>query len=165
MRPDPLANYRTAPLEDLLTILLRQFRRPLATRQIHISDADAAALAKRIIARETLTDADQAIRAALADLVRESEAVLARWSLTFEQSLKTPIGEIPGWESTADFLDLAAEKTNAELRISTGSALLAALGDRGFAANLRTVIASAEPDLETVIAERVLAMIGERPQQ
>lgn len=158
MRPDPLANYRTAPLDDLLTILLRQFRRPLATRQIQLSDADAAALAKRIAAREPLTDGDQAIRAALAELVRESEGVLARWSLTFEQSLRTAVSDIPGWETTSDFLELAAEKTNAELRISTGSALLAALGDSGFAANLRTVIATAEPDLETVIAERVLAM-------
>lgn len=162
MRPDPIANYRTAPLEELLTILLRQFRRPLATRQIQFSDADAAALAKRIISREPLTEADETIRAALVELVRESESVLARWSLTFEQSLKTPISEMSGWESTADFLEIAAEKANAELRISTGAALLVALGDRGFIPHLLSVIHSADPDLDTVIAERVLALANEK---
>ncbi|MFN8530568.1 MAG: hypothetical protein U0670_18340 [Anaerolineae bacterium] len=161
MRPDPIQTYRSAPLGELLAVLLRQFRRPLAAHGITFTDAEAGEIGARLAAvtgdREPLTERETALRAALAALVHESEAVLANWNLTFAQSLEAEMTDIPGWESTSDFLELANEKTNAELRISTGSALLVALGDREFVPHLRTVIARAEPDVDTVIAERVLA--------
>ena len=96
---------------------------------------------------------------ALVALVAESEGVLAGWSLTFEQALDTEMGDVPGWESTAEFLEIANEKANAELRISTGSILVAALGDARYAARLR-FLASREDDLDGVIARRVLVLGG-----
>ncbi|MEP7293700.1 MAG: hypothetical protein ABI835_18070, partial [Chloroflexota bacterium] len=83
--------------------------------------------------------------------------VLRRWNLSFEQSLDTEMTEIPGWESTAEFLEIANEKANAELRISTGVSLVAALGDWRFERELRFLAGRAD-DLDGVIAGRVLEM-------
>jgi hypothetical protein len=158
MRPDPIQTYRAAPLAELLAVVLRQFKRPLAAHAVTLTDAEAAEIAARIVAKSDLTPRDLQIRAALTALVQESETVLAGYGLTFAQSLDTAMTDMPGWETTADFLALAEIKTNAELRISTGSALVMALGDARFAAHLHTLIARADPDLDTVIAERVLAL-------
>jgi len=123
-----------------------------------LTDTEASEIAARIVAKSPLTERDLAIRAVLVVLVSESEAVLAGYSLTFAESLAAAMTDIPGWETTADFLALAEIKTNAELRISTGSALVTALGDARFGAHLKTLVARAEPDLDTVIAARVLAL-------
>ncbi len=157
--PDPITTYQNAPLNDLLAIMLRQFRRPLAGHGVELSDAEAETLAAQIVGREGLDEKAAAIRDALVELVAESEGVLAGWSLTFEQALDTEMGDVPGWESTAEFLEIANEKANAELRISTGSILIAALGDDRYAARLR-FLASREDDLDGVIARRVLVLDG-----
>ncbi len=157
--PDPLAAYQAAPLADLLAILLRQFRRPLVSRGVHFTDADAEKLAGEIVAHGELSEISAKVRAALVDLVAESYAALERWNLTFQQSLDTEMSDIPGWETTADFLVIANEKTNAELRISTGAALLAALGDPRYEADLR-FLAARPDDLDGVIARRVLEWVG-----
>src|SRR4051812_1805694 len=104
--PDPLLAYQNAPLGDLLAILLRQFRRPLKGHGVDLTDREAEALAHDLAAQAPATGASlsekaQAIRAALVDLVAESETVLARWKLTFQQSLDTEMSDISGWESTA----------------------------------------------------------------
>ncbi len=153
--PDPLSAYQNAPLADLLALLLRQFRRPLASRGVNITDADAEKLAGALVAHEGLSETAFQIRAALVDLVAESYGELQRWNLTFQQSLDADMSGIPGWESTAEFLEIANEKANAELRISTGAALLAALGDRRYEADLR-FLAARPGDLDGVIARRVL---------
>ncbi len=156
MLPDRLAAYRNAPLGDLLAILLRQYRRPLADRGVHLTDAEAEALAGQIAARAVPDEAIQPLRAALVDLVAESEGVLARWKLSFRQSLDAQMTDLPGWESTAEFLEIANQKANAELRISTGAALLAALGDTRYAADLLFLVERDPNDLDAVIARRVL---------
>ena len=156
MLPDPLAAYRNAPLGDLLAILLRQYRRPLAGQGIELSDAEAEALAQAIAARAPLGDKAQPIRTALIDLIDESERVLARWNLSFQKSLDTEMNDIPGWESTAEFLEIANEKANAELRISTGAALLMALGDTRHVPELLFLVERGETDVDAVIARRVL---------
>ena len=158
MPPNRTAAYERAPLDELLTILLRQFRRPLATRGVALTDSDASEIASAVVQRAALTEKAQAVRAALAELVAESEGVLAKWNLTFEQSLATEMGDIPGWTTTAEFLDVANEKANAELRISTGAALLAALGNYRTTHHLLTIVerSGADADLDEVIARRVL---------
>ncbi len=158
MRPDPVAVYRSAPLADLLAILLRQYRRPLATHGVDLSDAQAEALSRAIVSRAALADLAQNVRAALADLVDESMGVLARFNLTFAQSLDTEMSAIPGWETTAEFLEIANEKANAELRISTGAALLTALGDPRYGPELLALVARGDDDLDGVIARRVLLL-------
>jgi hypothetical protein len=156
MRPDPILAYQSAPLGDLLAILLRQYRRPLATHGVHLTDAEAEAMARDIAARAPLDDKATAIRGALLGLIAESVQVLAQWKLTFAQSLDAQMTDIPGWESTAEFLDIANEKANAELRISTGAALLTALGDTRHAPALLALVERGEYDLDAVIARRVL---------
>ena len=158
MRPDPIAAYRSAPLADLLGILLRQYRRPLASSCVELSDTQADALALALAARLPQDDQAQAIRGALPALIEASEGVLARLKLTFPQSLDVEMGEIPGWESTAEFLEIANEKANAELRISTGAALLTALGDRQYSPELLALVERGEDDLDAVIARRVLLL-------
>lgn len=165
MLPDRISAYDQAPLEELLTILLRQFKRPLESRGVTITDVEAAALADAIVQHEPLGEKAQAVLTALVDLVAESERVLAMWNLTFQQSLHTDMNDIPGWETTAEFLELANEKANAELRISTGSALLAALGDLRYKHHLLYMVEQGEqerqPDLDQVIARRVLLFASE----
>ncbi|NOG48943.1 MAG: hypothetical protein HND48_05395 [Chloroflexi bacterium] len=68
--------------------------------------------------------------------------------------------EMLGGDTTADFLSLANEKVNAELRISAGSALRLLFGE---SAALRDVLTTAKhgaddpEDVDAVIAVRALA--------
>ena len=110
--PDPLLAYQNAPLSDLLAILLRQFRRPLKSQGVELSDAEAEAIAHDLVYYDSSSEKAQAIRAALVDLIAESETVLTRWNLTFQQSLDTEMKDISGWESTAEFLDIANAVTS-----------------------------------------------------
>ena len=158
---DRAGAYRAAPLADLLTILLRQFRRPLKSRVVDLNDADAEALAHTLANRAETDAQGEAIRAALVELVAESEAVLAKWNLTFAESLAAEMDAIPGWETTAEFLDIANEKANAELRISTGAALLVAFGDPTYVHPLQALVARGDDDLDSIIAARVLAFADE----
>ena len=158
--PDPLAAYENAPLAELLGILLRQFRRPFASRGVQMSDDDAEKLAGDIVAHETATPLAGEVTAALKALVGESYGTLERWNLTFRGALDTEMSEVSGWETTAEFLEIANEKANAELRISTGIALLAALGVMDYGEDLRFLAGRAD-DLDGVIARRVLAFIDE----
>lgn len=146
-----------APFERLLTLLLRQFRRPLASENVTLSEADIANIVQAIINRSPLDDTARTVQAALVKLIGESEWVLGRWNLNFAQSLKTGMDAIPGWETTADFLEIANEKSNAEIRIAAGSALLAALGDLRFAPYLLQVIDHDPIEPDAIIARRVLS--------
>jgi hypothetical protein len=149
-----------APLEDLYTLLLRQLKRPLLTYGIPLSDADAAHIAAEIVQRAPLTDQSQAVRDGLIEVVAESERVLANWNLTFEQSLETGMDAMPGWESTAEFLDIANDKSNAEIRIAAASALVTALGDLRYAPHLLTLAAGDPDEMDTAVAERTLALVS-----
>jgi hypothetical protein len=160
MPPNRGAAFETAPLDELFAVLLRQYRRPLATRGVELSDADAAALAKRMAERDVGGSALGGLRAALGDLVAESEAVLAAWNLTYAESVDRAMDALPGWETTAEFLDLAERKTNAELRIALGAILLLALGDERRLDIVRWLAqrAASDADLDTVLARRALAL-------
>jgi hypothetical protein len=153
---DRAHTFENAPLEDLLGVLLRQLKRPLATHGFHLTDADAHRLAlERMEGRNVASRAD--LVKALAEVVAESEGVLARMGLTFQQALDADLSDVGGWETTAEFLELANEKANAELRITLGSALALAFGgERRFAADLLHLVGGDYGD-ETVIARRVLS--------
>jgi hypothetical protein len=156
-------NVWTWTIEELTLILLRQFKRLIAERGADWSDADLKALAARAEKR-AVSEGDAAVVAALREIVAESEALLAQWGLTFEQSIATGMEDMPGWDTTADFLSLANDKINAELRISAGSALLALLGDVHFApyalASVRHGIRDPE-DVDAVITLRALAFAAQ----
>ena len=152
-------NVWTWTIEELALILLRQFKRLIAEREADWTDADLKALAGRA-AQRTINEGDAPVIAALREIVAESEALLSGWGLTFEQSIATGMEEMPGWDTTADFLSLANDKINAEVRISAGSALLALLGDPYYAhhalATVRHGIRDPE-DVDAVITLRALA--------
>ena len=162
MLPNRQNAYEAAPLAELLAVLLRQFKRPLKTRGVDLTDADAERLAEAITAQTEIGAQGAAVWSALAELVAESEGVLAGWNLTFEAALDTPMDQIPGWESTAEFLEIANVKSNAELRISTGSILLLALGDDSRIEHVRFLANRAEigADLDTILARRLLDFKG-----
>lgn len=146
-------------IEELALILLRQFKRLLAERGADRTDTELRALAERA-AERAVAEADAIVLEALRQIIVESEALLAGWGLSFEQSLGTGMDDMPGWETTADFLAIANEKINAELRISAGAALLTLLGDARYAAHalagVRHGLHDAE-DVDAVINLRALA--------
>lgn len=160
MRPDRAQTLEQAPLPDLLTILLRQYRRLLAERGLDLTERDLQALAQQMTAGAPLPASTEALRQILVDLVAESEQVLARWNLTFAEALRTEMTDLPGWESTSDFLEIANEKGNAELRIASAATLLAALGDLRFADQLLAAIAHDPDEIETVVARRILSRLS-----
>lgn len=161
MLPDRANNAENWEFDTLVVILLRQFKRLFAQRDLELTEADF----KRIGAdaaqhRYDAPEIDD-LRAALADIIAESEGVLDEMGLDFPRALATGMDEMPGWETTADFLELANEKINAEVRIGAGSALLAALGDSRFAAYLLHAIdhdlsAHGQLDVDAVLARRAL---------
>ncbi len=159
-RPDRASMAASAPLEDLYTLLLRQFRRPLAAFDVSLTDSDAMTIALDMVRRAPLSAHAQAVRAGLIKVVAESERLLAGWNLTFEQSLATGMDAMPGWESTAEFLEVANDKSNAELRIAAASVLVAALGDLRYAPHL-LYLASGDPDeMDSTVAERTLTLVS-----
>jgi hypothetical protein len=160
MLPDRAAIYQTAPLDDLLALLLRQYRRPLYTRGVEFTDAQAGEIARALVNRTDPGDKARAMCVALTELVAESERVLAKWNLTFQTAIDTPMEQITGWETTSDFLEIANEKSNAELRISTGSILLAAMEDYHRLPILLFLAARPERDIDTILARRLLAHIS-----
>lgn len=157
--PPPEERARTfanAPLDELLSVLLRQLKRPLAAHGFTLSDADADRLATARTTGQPLAE-ESALVTALVALVEESHQTLQQMGLTFRRSLDADMSDVGGWESTAEFLELANEKANAELRITLGAALALAFGkDARFEDDLRH-LASGDYGDETVIAQRVLA--------
>ncbi|NWG17676.1 MAG: hypothetical protein HXY41_13700 [Chloroflexi bacterium] len=155
------------PFETLVAVLLKQFKRPLAAQGLDLTDAAAQAIARDVTARRDPGEMAQAVVTALAAGIAESETVLARWGLSFRESLATGMDAVPGWNSTAEFLEIANEKANAEIRIGAGAALLAALGDLRYTRCLFDLIEHDPEEVEAVIARRVLLFIsgvdGETP--
>jgi hypothetical protein len=155
--PDPAETFATLPIDDLLIVLLKQMKRPLASVGVNLTDDEAKRCVHSRIEGHWVEP--PGLLKGLAAAIQESEAVLVQWGLTFQQSLDTPMDKIPGWETTAEFLELANEKVNAELRITLGAALTLALGgETRYVPYLRYLAAGDYGD-ETVIARRVLDFV------
>jgi hypothetical protein len=159
MIPDRAGNVEGWDFDKLVVILLRQFKRLLAEREITLTDQQMQTIGTQAAAQRYDDAQLPAIKRALDAMIDESLDVLQRWNLTYPAALRTEMTDIPGWESTADFLQLANEKVNAELRINAGSALLAALGDGRRAALLLQTI---DHDLQTMGRLDVDATIARR---
>jgi hypothetical protein len=166
MLPDRAGNAEHWEFDTLVLILLRQFKRLLADRDVVLSDTDMKGIGSAAAARSALDSTGLAARAALAEIVAESEEMLAGFGLTFAQSLATTMNDMPGWETTADFLQLANEKINAEVRISAGAALMVCLGDARYAHYLLQAVdhdlsEHNALDVDAVIARRALLFAAE----
>lgn len=158
--PSRNSAFATAPMQELVDVLLRQFRRPLANFDIELTPTQVEQIAQDVANRAPLSEKASDVRDGLVRAVAESEAVLARWELTFQQALQTEMGDIPGWETTAEFLELANEKSNAELRIAAGSALVLVLGDERYGAYLHFLVKHPHlDDVNAIVARRVLNFV------
>lgn len=161
MIPDRAGNVRGWDFDKLVVILLRQFKRLLAERGVDLTDTSIQQIAGAAATRTPLPEPAAEVRAALNALIAESLGVLAGWDLSYARSLTTEMTGIDGWETTADFLDIANRKANAEIRISAGSALLTILGDEQRARLLLETIehdlnSSGQLDVDAIIAQRAL---------
>jgi len=157
-----------APLADLVVLLLKQFKRLLAERGLGLTTAQLDALGQAAAQRQPLPNFAEALPALLAELIAESEATLRqRFGWTFAESLTRDMSAVEGWETTAEFLEIANLKSNHELRISAASSLLALLGDERGRANLWSVLdAEGEvQDVDGAFARRALCHLdGIEPQ-
>jgi hypothetical protein len=161
MLPDRAGNVESWQFDRLLVILLRQFQRLFAQRGLELADADFQKVAAAVTSGDTSGSIVAALRAALPEIIAESEQVLYEMGLTFAQSLAVSMNDLPGWETTADFLQLANEKINAELRITAGASLLVSLGNTRYAQMLLDAIdhdlkTHGQLDVDAVIARRCL---------
>lgn len=159
MIPDRAGNIENWELDKLVVILLRQFKRLLDARQVNLTESQMQSIGARVAAGAAPDDLMRAICDALDSIIAESEAVLDAWGLTFAQSLATDMNAMPGWETTADFLTIANEKVNAEIRICAGAALLLLLGDRRYT---HYPLQAAAHDLKAQGWLDVDAMLGKR---
>ncbi len=157
---NPAEQLLSLPVDGLVLELLKQFQRLLAERNVSLTTDEMKEISRLAASHEALPGKVAAIQAAMVQIVQESVTVLSeRFGFTFVQSLATDMNSIGGWETTADFLEIANHKSNAELRISAGSSLLALLGDARFAEALFAVIAAdaGAQDVDATIARRALA--------
>ncbi len=149
--------------QELFAILLRQFKRLMAERGVKITEAEVLTLSDAMAQRQTHPHSAEVIQV-MRQIVDESVQVLAAWNLTYAQSLAASMDDMPGWATTADFLSLANEKGNAELRISAGASLLAGLGDGRTAPYLLAAYANGaddSEDVDAVIARRALCFVAD----
>ncbi len=160
MIPDRAANVEDWDFDKLVVILLRQFKRLMAERGLELSDADLQQIGQQAADYALDDPRIPQITAVLNTIVQESMALLRTWGLSFAQSLRTEMTDLE-WETTADFLEIANEKINAEIRISAGSALMVCLGDAQTAPYLIEAIeydlnTEGRLDVDAVIARRAL---------
>ena len=156
--PTPEDQLGDAPFNDLMRVLLSQFKKLLADNNVPLTADDTLSIA-RAIADYKSHPKLSAIHAVMKQLVQESIVLLQdRWGLTFEESLYANMDDIANWETTAEFLEIANEKSNAELRISAGAALLVAMNSLSFAPYLLTVIKHDDGvmDVDAIFAKRAL---------
>lgn len=156
---NPSEQLLSLPVDGLVLELLKQFQRLLADRDVPLTVTEMKEISERAANYEPLPEKVAAIQAAMVKIVQESQNVLTeRFGFTFPQSLATDMSTIGGWETTAEFLEIANHKSNAELRISAGSSLLALLGDDRYTEPLFAVVAAddGEGDVDATIARRAL---------
>jgi hypothetical protein len=156
MMLNPSEELKKLPQETLLADLLKQVNKPslLGARGIQLSKEEIDRIA-------ATSKADKDLRDALLDIVEESlHELKERFGFSYAESLKTQdMNVIGGWETTAEFLELANHKSNAELRISLGASLLAFFGDKRAAKHLFTLIEidAGLNDVDALIGKRALS--------
>lgn len=88
-------NVRGWTIDELVLILLRQFKRLLTERGADLTDSQMRELAQAVVDKraDSMGDTLVAVRRALDQIAAESEALLAGWGLTFAESLRMPMEE------------------------------------------------------------------------
>lgn len=159
---NPAEKLHSAPFSDLMRVLLNQFRRLLDDKGVKLASDEILAIS---FALEDYATHEKLplLRAATTELVQESlQLLVERWGLTFLESLGADMDTLGGWETTADFLEIVNEKSNAELRISAGSALLVAMGNSNYVPYLMDILKddNGAMDVDAAFARRSLCHIS-----
>src|ERR1041384_7864585 len=106
---NPSDELKKLPLATLIADLLKQINKPtlLGARDLRLSKDEIDMIAEKLEANETLRDA-------IFDIMQESLAELKeRFGFGYAESLQTQdMNAIGGWETTAEFLELANTKSN-----------------------------------------------------
>ncbi|MFZ4825793.1 MAG: hypothetical protein ACOYLB_00415 [Phototrophicaceae bacterium] len=156
--------FHTDPLVDILAFLLKQLRRPLLAHGLSPFDGNEGGWAQRLMGADGTDTALTPLHKALLGVLQESEDQLAQWGMTFAQSLATPMGDMKGWETTAEFLELATLKSNAELRIASVSLVLIWLDALRCRPHLEFIALHPDYDeLNSIVAQRILQHLEEKP--
>ncbi|QPC82913.1 hypothetical protein G4Y79_00645 [Phototrophicus methaneseepsis] len=161
---NPAEKLLHAPLADLVELLIKQFKRLLTERGLTLTTAQISQIGQQAADKAPLPTKIDTLPGLIGEMVAESEAELqSRFQMGFAQSLATDMDVIGGWETTSEFLELANHKSNAELRISAGSTLLAFLGDTSRLHNLFSVIDAdgGAMDVDAALARRALCHVAE----
>lgn len=161
---NPSEQFGDAPLDDLMRVLLSQFKRLLADNGVNLTADETLEVAQAIV-NHTVHPKLPSIREVTKKLVKDSLDLLNdNWGLTFLKSLYAEMDDIDNWDTTVEFLEIANEKSNAELRISTGASLLVTMGDLSFVPYLINVIHHDDGlmDVDAVFAKRALLHISQR---
>jgi hypothetical protein len=158
---NPAQKLRTAPFEDLVVMLLKQFQRLMRDRGTNTTSDDLNNIGKAAsIKSDDYPSITDDICQHLETFVQESiEELQRRFGWTFAQSLAEDMSTITNWETTSDFIDIANNKSNAELRISAGATLLVMLEQDDYAPYLLDVIDADKgaQDVDAMLAMRALA--------
>lgn len=153
---NPARQLDAVSIADVASLLLRQFKSLLAARGQDLSQQQIQEVAADMASRRSISPP---LVAAMKDIVTESLTLLqTRWGLSFSQSLASDMSAIGGWDTTEEFLNIANEKSNAELRIAAGSAVLVMMGETSYARYLYDVIEDDGGifDIDATIARRAL---------
>lgn len=162
--PDaPTEGLSRAPLGEIIWIALQHFRASLAEAGLILGAGETRELAGAIAEGTARAKGDCALRHIAAIVDGRLSRLRSRWRLDFAASLRADMAAIGPWRSTAEYLELANAKAEAEIDIALGSALLAAAGQRDYAPYLLDVLeqdAGDCADIDAAIARRILLHIS-----
>lgn len=158
---NPAEQLKALDVAHLTAELLKQFQRLLTQHEVSLTKAQIDHISEQVAQQQPPPDTIAAVCAAMRTIVNESVTELkTRFHFTFARSLREDMTSIGGWTTTAEFLEVANHKSNAELRISAGSTLLILLGetDATYFDYLYTVINhdAGVQDVDAVFAQRAL---------
>ncbi len=162
MPDSPAEGLSRAPLSEVILILLQHFRASLAEAGLRLGHDEARELAGTIALGQRHVKSDS-VTQHIADRVDGHLAKLqSRWQIDFAASLRADMAAIGPWRTTAEFLELANDKAEAETSIVLGSALLAAAGRRDYAPYLLDALEfdAGALDIDGAIARRILLHIS-----
>jgi len=161
--PDsPAEELIRASLGEIIFILLQHFHDALVEAGLSPGAGEARELAEAIAAGQRHIKTEAVLRT-IADMVDAYLAGLqSRWQINFAASLGADMAAIGPWRTTAEFLELANDKAEAETGIALGSALLVAAGRREYAPFLLDVLDNDAGafDIDATIARRILLHVS-----
>ncbi|MCY3778978.1 MAG: hypothetical protein OXG78_01595 [Chloroflexi bacterium] len=153
-----LEKLNSLPFDALLLMLLDYFRPALEWQAVSLSADEARGIAAALAEGRRCRSASPLV-AAVAEMVETQLRLLRdRWGLDLAGALRADMSDIGPWTTTAEYIEVANIKTEAETQIVLGAALLAAAGRREYADYLIDAVecADGDSDVDAAIARRVL---------